>query len=472
MSIVPFLRTNTSQRGRLVDVLERLTGRDWDFTLRFDPRAVGSETAQSLNTLVSRLAGEIEHSARAAVSVSTTAPELARLAASELEDSNTLSSAAEQIASASEQMAATLESELAQNTQRIAEFSREVANAVTDCDGFGREAGDEMAVIDARVTRLAEEVQALNRKAGQIGEIIGLIENISRQTNLLALNAAIEAARAGPHGRGFAVVADEVRLLSQQTAEATGRVQDIVGQVQTGIGQSVAGVDEVRQHVVDGRAKVEATRQRLAEASDAMTQLDDRIQAIAAATEQMTTAAQSVSHEVHHVAEVARAMSAKTGEVHALGERLHGLADDMLTAIGIFRLEPHRQAREASERLALELAQAGTRRDLLEDRMRNALRESPFFELLYVTDGQGRQITDNIAPGGFTASYGGTGRGEDWSSREWFRRAAEDHRSYVTPVYRSAATGHFCFTVSVPVIGANGTLVGVLGADVRLGALL
>jgi hypothetical protein len=45
-------------------------------------------------------------------------------------------------------------------------------------------------------------------------------------------------------------------------------------------------------------------------------------------------------------------------------------------------------------------------------------------------------------------------------------------RSYVSPVYRSTATDAFCFTVSAPIVGADGRLLRVLGADLRLSALL
>lgn len=76
--------------------------------------------------------------------------------------------------------------------------------------------------------KASEEVALLSEKSALIGNIIDSIHQIAQQTNLLALNAAIEAARAGDAGKGFAVVADEINKLSQQSAESTQKIDEIL----------------------------------------------------------------------------------------------------------------------------------------------------------------------------------------------------------------------------------------------------
>ncbi|MDZ3992937.1 methyl-accepting chemotaxis protein [Pseudomonas sp. Teo4] len=94
------------------------------------------------------------------------------------------------------------------------------------------------------VQRSSSSVQLLDSRMTQIGNITGLISEITSQTNLLALNAAIEAARAGEHGRGFAVVADEVRSLAARTSRAADDIRQQIEGLQNETQKAVSFMEE------------------------------------------------------------------------------------------------------------------------------------------------------------------------------------------------------------------------------------
>lgn len=95
--------------------------------------------------------------------------------------------------------------------------------------------------------RTKELTEFLNEKIKEIDAITVSINRIASMTKMLALNAGIEAARAGEHGRGFSVVATEVRKLSEQSAEATTSIKDVI--------QAVQGITENLFNAVEEEAQ-------------------------------------------------------------------------------------------------------------------------------------------------------------------------------------------------------------------------
>src|SRR5690606_15773348 len=150
---------------------------------------------------------------------------------------NDLARASDTIASTSEEVTTTLEAELVPGARDMAEFSRQVALALRQCETGSGQVLEHIGVISDGEKHLGSAIGRLQAQLEEVMQVIGVIADISKQTNLLSLNAAIEAARAGEHGRGFAVVAEEVRRLAHHTTDATDQVAAIIERFRGDMGE-------------------------------------------------------------------------------------------------------------------------------------------------------------------------------------------------------------------------------------------
>ena len=116
-------------------------------------------------------------------------------------------------------------------TQTVASAAEQLAGSIRE---IGSQVSHSTALVSRAVSAGAETrttIEALNQEVERIGAVADMIGAIAAKTNLLALNATIEAARAGDAGKGFAVVASEVKQLAMQTARSTAEIARHIDQV-------------------------------------------------------------------------------------------------------------------------------------------------------------------------------------------------------------------------------------------------
>ena len=156
---------------------------------------------------------------------------------------------------------------VAGTTERLVTISSRASDAATSGGSAMEVASQGMAEIREVIRASAGNVRDLGGMAEDIGNIVGVINEIAEQSNLLALNAAIEAARAGEHGLGFAVVAEEVRKLAERSAKSAGEISDLVQRIQVASPKSRGPYGEIHRdrpdrHRADGGASVQSGEYR------------------------------------------------------------------------------------------------------------------------------------------------------------------------------------------------------------------
>ncbi len=250
--------------------------------------------------------------------------------------SDEIAAAADHTARRSEQQAASLEEtaaaldEITATVRRASQGAGEAARVVGSARGEAERSGQ---VVRGAV----EAMTGIETSSRQIGQIIGVIDEIAFQTNLLALNAGVEAARAGEAGRGFAVVAQEVRALAQRSADAAKEIKTLIStsarQVDEGV-KLVGQTGEALEGIVCKVGEIDALVRELAasageqatglnEVNAAVNQMDQGVQQNAAMVEEANAVAHALKSEIAGLVEMTERFRV-SGERQARGYRMAG----------------------------------------------------------------------------------------------------------------------------------------------------
>ncbi|MEX2414525.1 MAG: methyl-accepting chemotaxis protein [Paenibacillaceae bacterium] len=166
------------------------------------------------------------------------------------------------------QYALNLVNEYCESLREMAASSQETYELAMKAYENSEEGNDHISVILNQMKIITEQneltlnsLQHLQSTLLRIGEVNGIIKNISDQTNMLALNASIEAARAGVHGRGFAVVATEVAKLSKDTKASSDHIVGFIEEITDEVNKVSTQFDQNTKYISEGTAQIEQMMQ-------------------------------------------------------------------------------------------------------------------------------------------------------------------------------------------------------------------
>ncbi|EJM81354.1 methyl-accepting chemotaxis protein [Pseudomonas sp. GM67] len=254
----------------------------------------------AFNRFVERIHGSIREVSSATGQVNEVALRVVAASNSSMYNSDQQASRTSSVAAAINQLGAAAQ-EIARNAAQASSQASDARNLAED----GQQVVDRSIVamnqLSSMLSASSTNIESLNSKTVNIGQILEVITSISQQTNLLALNAAIEAARAGEAGRGFAVVADEVRNLAHRTQESAQQVQTMIEELQIGARESVSTMSDSQRHSQDSVEIANLAGERLNSVTLRIGEIDGMNQSVATATEEQTAVVESINVDITEI---------------------------------------------------------------------------------------------------------------------------------------------------------------------------
>ena len=246
------------------------------------------------------------------------------------QNAGAIAASSQQIQSASNDLAKRTEQQAA-SVEETAAALEEITTTVADSSHRAQEAGElvretkENAEHSGNIVRQAVDAMGMIEKsAGEIANIIGVIDEIAFQTNLLALNAGVEAARAGDAGKGFAVVAQEVRELAQRSAKAAKEIKELI--------------NASNAHVKNGVTLVGDTGKALLQIVTQVVQVDGNVGAIVEASKEQSTGLKEINTAVNTIDQGTQQNAAMVEETSAAAHSLSREAAQLFQLIGQFNI--------------------------------------------------------------------------------------------------------------------------------------
>lgn len=238
-------------------------------------------------------------------------------------------------------------SEMAKSIEQVAEHAKSSADVAQQSVGIAHKGAqavsrtiDGMDTIREQIQETSKRIKRLGESSQEIGDIVGLIDEIADQTNILALNAAIQASTAGEAGRGFAVVADEVQRLAERAGTATKQIEALVKTIQSDTNEAVISMEQSTSNVVSGARLAENAGEALVEIESVSDNLAALIQNITDATDKQTIAAGNVTKTMNVIQEITMQTSDSASNTASWVGKLKNLGQDLKRSVDGFKL-PH-----------------------------------------------------------------------------------------------------------------------------------
>lgn len=263
---------------------------------------------------------------------------------------NAINDTTEQLARGSEAQAAQISrttSAVSNMTLQILEVSKNASLSAQVADDslnnarYGTKAVQDninaMDSIRRQVQETAKRIKKLGERSQEIGQIVGLIDDLSDRTSLLALNASLQAA-GSERERGFSVVAEEVKRLAERSNRLTQQIAGLAQTIQIETKDVVASMEETIHEVVVGSTLADKAGQTLVEIEQVSQRLAKLIQSISESANRQAQSSEDISKEMVNISKVTELVNDGSKRAAESVKTLVVLSNELRGSVAPFKL--------------------------------------------------------------------------------------------------------------------------------------
>ena len=321
---------------KLLDEVSSISDGDLTVQAEVGPEITG-EIAEAFNHMTLNLRSLIRQVKDVTIQVASSA--------------NAINDTTEQLASGSVAQA----SQIARTTQAINEMahqlkevsqsaaaSSEVAmnslNRARTGTTAARDNINAMRSIRSQVQETAKRIKKLGERAQEIGQITGLIDDLSDRTAMLALNASLRASSGESSADGFAVVAEEVERLAERSNRLTQQIAGLTHTINLETSEVVASMEETIREVINGSAMADEAGRSLVEIEKVSSQLAEMLRTIADSARFQAKSSEDIAGSMASISEVSALVQNGSKRAADSARTLVDLSRDLRVSVAPFKL--------------------------------------------------------------------------------------------------------------------------------------
>ncbi len=230
--------------------------------------------------------------------------------------------------------------QIASTAGKLVETTENIAAQATTTELAASQGQKSLSEMAEAMNQLAEStnlivsrLEVMTEKAQKINSVVLTISKVADQTNLISINANIEAEKAGEAGVGFAVVAREVRRMADNSAAASGEIEDIVKDLQLSVSQGMMAMDKFSQQVGYYVEQVGRISGQIAEVIEQVQSLTPQFHQISHRMEGQFQGAQQISFAIAQLSEVSQQTVVSLQETNQALQQLNDTAQELQNVV-------------------------------------------------------------------------------------------------------------------------------------------